>query len=144
MKAVASISLVAVFVLSGCEFDAKEPSDSAEGTSTAPPTRVTALDKEPIIVTVRGRLVRVGGPYTAHGTTPVTTGTVRLRSSSGTFQGEVDRHGRFELRAPQGRYYAEGAIPGHLGGGFHCGTATGAPVSITGREPAISVYCSMK
>lgn len=104
----------------------------------------TVTSREPRFVTVRGRLVSVGGAVSSRGLNPVPKGTVRYRSSSGTFEVAVDKNGLFETKVRQGRYYVEGAIPGHIGGRFVCATFDGSPVTVTGREPAVTVYCQFK
>lgn len=133
----AVISVVALLGLTGCESDDPKQEQDARPQPTATPTIRTALDKEPAIVTVRGRLVHVGGfPPGTIG--PIRTGTVRYRSSAGTFRDQVDSNGRFEMKVRAGRYYVEGAL---RNGKYVCGTHDGSPVSVTGREPAVTVYC---
>lgn len=150
--AVVAIWLVVLIAVSGCASDEEKPAAQSTPTQTSTPapdvpsddpTINTRLDEPRKFVTVRGRLMMAansgsGGPL---GTTPVTQGTVRLRSSQGSFEGNVDSNGRFEMKVRTGRYYAEGGILEEGGGGFQCKTFDGSPVTVTGREPAITIYC---
>ena len=91
--------------------------------------------------TVKGELIRVGGP--APGAPVPLKGTVRFQSGQRVVNVTVGRTGRFEVRLPAGRYTVEGTSSQIQGGSGPCSAPVDVDVS-AGEVQEQRVICHIR
>jgi hypothetical protein len=112
-------------------------SDEPKAKPSAP---TSALVTAPVVGTVEGRLLEVGGPSGTEDT-PV-AGRLSITGSDGAVvHADIGDDARYAIQLPPGQYVVTATSPGYLGGTGECQTDPATTVIVADKTVTADVLC---